>query len=70
MISSLSSEQPNWIVAKFIIDSNLFKKEGNCFDSRGVYLVCTETYNYIWVGSDINEVTRDKYIKKASKHIE
>jgi len=36
LISSLSAEQPTWIVAKFIIDPNLFKKEGNCFDSRGV----------------------------------
>eukprot|EP00801_Mesodinium_rubrum_P000752 Mrub_00752.p1 GENE.Mrub_00752~~Mrub_00752.p1 ORF type:complete len:867 (+),score=144.70 Mrub_00752:169-2601(+) len=74
-VSGFQKEQPHKIVCRFQLEKDFYEGRDNVgdvrvFDSRGVYIVSSESKNYIWVGSDVGEETKKAYLKKATKYVD
>lgn len=51
------------------MDSFYENKNKKYFDSRGIFLICTQNKTYIWIGNDIKENILSIYKSECYKYV-
>ena len=69
VIGSHSREQPHTIVPRLLTQPLYEDRNYLTLDCRGVFLIQTIGCTYLWIGSSIAQVNKDKYLEVAYKHL-
>jgi hypothetical protein len=69
VIGSHQVEDPEYIVARLLME-NVFDRNGEKgIDPRGMYVIQTQNLVYVWIGSQICKSNLERYTDKCNKHI-